>query len=146
MPEGSSTYNFGINGGGNSKGEFSFAVNTGYSSSIKENCVEVSTSKYDVSSKTFMVVYKYNHDTWTPSSVFNGIAARINKWLTNSRQCFYAFSYKIPRANTYQEGFSFDCEVVFSYRQQYGSTYYGDGSDGKVTRKFTYSVNTRSRD
>ena len=42
MPEGSSNFTFGLSGGINAtKREISFTVSTGYSSNVRENCVNV---------------------------------------------------------------------------------------------------------
>ncbi len=129
MPESSSTWNVSV-GGGYSGNGWGLTIDTGYTSTTRDNCFTVSTN-CDAEEGKYDVIYNYkSYDN------FFGTAARraTNLWCTRSHKCYCMFKYQTPNDNTNL------MKVVFSSRFRlattFGSTW--NGGTWNVTNAYTY--------
>jgi len=133
MPSGSSTWDVGFTGGISGK-DFGFSLKTGYSSTITENCYDISANS---NSGITVITYDYK-TTRTLLSNSGGIKAAINKWTTNNHQTFGACTYKTPIGNTNDSVVNYS--VSFRYAYVYGNTTW----DGNTTQVVDAALGTAS--
>ena len=123
MPESSSTWDVSFSANGNSAKEFGFEIGTGYSSTIKDTCFDIQ-SNYSSKNKKDCVTYDYS----VSDSLISTKAKRaINKWCTNTHQCFFAYTYTTPSNNFYQV--TLDYDVRFRYTVQNSKKWDGSTLD-----------------
>lgn len=96
MPVSSSTWNVNFNGNASSDNTFGFSMDTGFSSTTKDNAYIVSSNYYPWSRE-----YDIRYDYKVSANIASTAARKaINKWCANTHQTFYAFTYRTPTYNT----------------------------------------------
>lgn len=111
IPTASSSWNVSFSGSADSEKKIGFSISTGYSESTAMTCYDVSANYYN-SSKKYNISYDYK-----PFASIVSTTARkaVNKWCTQTHQCFYAFTYRTKSTNRTDMVIKYDVKFRYAF-------------------------------
>ncbi|MBO4788015.1 MAG: hypothetical protein J5531_03835 [Lachnospiraceae bacterium] len=149
MPSSSTTYTGGVGAEVGGQDKFKFSVSTGYTSTIKDNCVTTHSSFYNDTRFDADYTYTIHSNNFIASTEAK---RAMNRWATNKHNCYYAYVYTTPidyfNTPTSMNNYGYPMTMKIQYRFRVAETSAStpsqwDGACMEVNRDSCTSVKTK---